>query len=67
MTIPVDLIKNFDFTYLFFEKLDRHLACNTSITVILAVGIGTARGYWAGAKEKQQQLSKCNCKRIRGF
>lgn len=59
ITIPVDLLKNLDFTYLFFKKMDRHLACNMSITFILAVGVVTARGYWARAiNEKRQQFLK---------
>lgn len=57
-----------DFTYLFFKKLDRHLACNTSITFILAVGIVMAGGYWAGAiEENQQQFMKYNCKKPKDF
>lgn len=68
ITIPVDLLKNLDFTYLFLKKLDRHLACNMSITFILAVGIVTAGGYWAGAiEEKRQQFIKYNCKKPEDF
>ncbi|KAM6419701.1 LOW QUALITY PROTEIN: signal peptide peptidase-like 2B [Pluvialis apricaria] len=68
ITIPVDVLKNLDFTYLFFEKPDRHLACNMSITFILTAGIVTAGGYWAGAiEEKQQQFIKYNCYKPEDF
>lgn len=44
------------------------LACNMSITFVLAVGIVTAGGYWAGAiEEKRQQFIKYNCKKPEDF
>ena len=44
------------------------MACNMSITFILAVGIVTAGGYWTGAiEEKQQQFIKYNCKKPEDF
>uniref|UniRef100_A0A8C6ZFA5 Signal peptide peptidase-like 2B n=1 Tax=Nothoprocta perdicaria TaxID=30464 RepID=A0A8C6ZFA5_NOTPE len=68
LTIPVDLLSNTDFIYLFFKKLGRDLECNLGIMFILAVGTVSIGGYWAGAiDKKRQQYMKCNCKKTEHF
>ncbi|XP_064361435.1 signal peptide peptidase-like 2B [Dromaius novaehollandiae] len=67
-TIPVDLLNDMDFIYLFFKKLGRDLGCSMGIMFILAVGTVSTGGYWAGATEKKrQQYIKCSCKKREYF
>uniref|UniRef100_A0A8B9P8W3 Uncharacterized protein n=1 Tax=Apteryx owenii TaxID=8824 RepID=A0A8B9P8W3_APTOW len=55
LTIPVDLLSDMDFIYLFFKKLGRDLGCNMGIMFILAVGtVSTGEQYIKCNFEKRE-------------